>query len=54
MPLTMQLWAGLGCIGQLNIEPQILTLTIKRCHIETTKILCGQLNVRCTTCRRFD
>ena len=22
--------------------------------IETTKILCGQLNVQCTTCRRFD
>ena len=23
-------------------------------YIETTKILCGQLNARCTTCRRFD
>ena len=22
--------------------------------IETTKILCGQLDIRCTTCRRFD
>ena len=27
---------------------------IKNDIIETMKILCGQLDVRCTTCRRFD
>ena len=44
---------NLKCMCLEHALSSDILLSCSSC-IETTKILCGQLDVRCTTCRRFD